>query len=152
MVSPKELHLKDARKALKQALAVLEDVNTDTLTLQELKNGAKQAEQAVAAMYRLLGSLESELETPIDRLKVQMYKAFQAIDAPVDLGNFTQKTREIMLQCPAKTMGELINLSRIELLALPGASDSMINEIQELLGHYGLTLGMFVPKWRPYPL
>ncbi len=59
-LTKKERYVKEVRSHLQQALNIVDDVNPDSLSLQELKAAGTQAAQASCMLHRLEGMVESE--------------------------------------------------------------------------------------------
>ncbi len=59
-LTKKERYVKEVKSHLQQALNIVDDVNPDSLSLQELKAAATQATQASCMLHRLEGMVENE--------------------------------------------------------------------------------------------
>jgi hypothetical protein len=60
VLSKKERYVKEITSHLMQALRIINDVDVDKISLQELKAAAAQATQASTLLHRLEGIVESE--------------------------------------------------------------------------------------------
>ena len=60
-LTKKERYVREIKSHLQQAIAIVDDVDPEALTLQELKAAATQATQASTMLHRLEGLVECEL-------------------------------------------------------------------------------------------
>lgn len=59
-LTKKERYVREIKSHLQQAIAIVDDVDPEALTLQELKAAATQATQASTMLHRLEGLVEGE--------------------------------------------------------------------------------------------
>lgn len=59
-LTKKERYVREIKSCLQQASAIVNDIDTNAMSIQELKAAATQATQASAMLHRLEGLVEGE--------------------------------------------------------------------------------------------
>lgn len=90
-----------------------------------------------------LEKIKKELEMLIEVIN-NRYSKFFIKD--IDELELTIRTRNCLENMDIKYIGELVKLSRSQLLAAPNLGRKSLNEIEERLDEMGLFLGMDVPQ------
>lgn len=130
----------------------------DRLTLEVETNGSVKAEDAVAFSAKVLKDqlsvflnfddteeVEEEIETKLpeeSRLNENLYRRVDELELSVRSANCLQNAN-------IRYIGELVQKTESEILKTKNFGRKSLNEIKEILGEMGLSLGMKLENWRP---
>src|SRR5579859_7303956 len=127
----------------------------DKLLLTVETNGAVTPEDSVALAARIL---QDQLQLFINFEEPQQIRAEEPEDNLPFNRNLLRKVDELELSVRSANclkndnivyIGDLVQKSEQEMLRTPNFGRKSLNEIKEVLGSMGLSLGMSVPGWPP---
>ncbi len=127
----------------------------DKLLLTVETNGAVTPEDSVALAARIL---QDQFQLFINFDEPQLARAEEPVEDLPFNRNLLRKVEELELSVRSANclkndniiyIGDLVQKSEQEMLRTPNFGRKSLNEIKEVLGTMGLSLGMTVPTWPP---
>jgi DNA-directed RNA polymerase subunit alpha len=132
-----------------EAARVGQETDYDKLTLDVWTNGSVSPQDAVGLAAKLLKDhltifVNFEEEGPIDDAATETEKDAIAdhLNRSVDELELSVRSYNCLKNADIKTIGELVQKSEAEMLKTKNFGRKSLNEIKEILGNMGLSLGM----------
>ncbi len=130
----------------------------DKLNLEVWTDGSLSPEEAVAHGARILRNQlsifitfeeEEEAEMTISEEQDEMEKQNENLFRSVDELELSVRSANCLKHANIKLIGDLVQKTEAEILATKNFGRKSLNEIKEILGEMGLSLGMKLEKWPP---
>jgi DNA-directed RNA polymerase subunit alpha len=130
----------------------------DKLTLEVWTDGSLSPEEAVAHSAKILKNQlsifitfeeEEEEEMAIPGEKDEIEKLNENLFRSVDELELSVRSANCLKHANIKLIGDLVQKTEAEILATKNFGRKSLNEIKELLGEMGLSLGMRLENWPP---
>lgn len=139
-----------------ESARVEQHTNLDKLIIELKTNGTIDPEQAIR---QAAGLLQQQLSVFVDLQVDEQIEPEQAktkIDPilmkPVDDLELTVRSANCLKAERIYYIGDLIQRTEIDLMKTPNLGKKSLTEIKDVLGTYGLTLGMRLENWPPAEL
>ncbi|NUM81094.1 DNA-directed RNA polymerase subunit alpha [bacterium] len=127
----------------------------DRLTLEVWTNGAVLPEDAVAFAAKILKdqlqifiNFDEALEPEIQEEPVQEVKSNENLNRRVEELELSVRSANCLQNANIKYIGELVQKTEMEMLKTKNFGRKSLNEIKEILGEMGLSLGMKIENWK----
>jgi len=121
----------------------------DKLTMEVWTNGCVRPEDAVAYAAKILKdqlsiliNFEEEDETDEEEIEEEQEKLNESLFKSVDELELSVRSANCLKHADIKLIGELVQKTESEILATKNFGRKSLNEIKEILGEMGLSLGM----------
>jgi DNA-directed RNA polymerase subunit alpha len=130
----------------------------DKLTLEVWTDGSLSPEEAVAHSAKTLKNQlsifvtfeeEEEEETVVSGERDEIEKLNENLFRSVDELELSVRSANCLKHANIKLIGDLVQKTESEILATKNFGRKSLNEIKELLGDMGLSLGMKLEHWPP---
>jgi len=129
----------------------------DKLTLEVWTDGSLNPEEAVAHSAKILKdqlsifiTFEEEEEEPVTPSdQVETEKLNENLFRSVDELELSVRSANCLKHANIKLIGDLVQKTEAEILATKNFGRKSLNEIKEILGEMGLSLGMKLQSWPP---
>ena len=130
----------------------------DKLTFEVWTDGSLSPEEAVAHGARILRNQlsifitfeeEEEIEMAISEEQDGNDKLNENLFRSVDELELSVRSANCLKHANIKLIGDLVQKTEAEILATKNFGRKSLNEIKEILGEMGLSLGMKLEKWPP---
>ena len=130
----------------------------DKLTLEVWTDGSLSPEEAVAHSAKILKNQlsifitfeeEEETEMAISGEQDEIEKLNENLFRSVDELELSVRSANCLKHANIKLIGDLVQKTEAEILATKNFGRKSLNEIKEILGEMGLSLGMKLENWPP---
>jgi DNA-directed RNA polymerase subunit alpha len=128
----------------------------EKLTLEVWTNGAVTPRDAVGLAAKLMKdhlsifiNLEDddETETPVEISEQDREQWYEKLNKSVDEMELSVRSYNCLKNANIRTIGELVQKTEAEMLKTKNFGRKSLNEIKEILGSMGLSLGMKLDNW-----